>query len=114
MTALAAEKGAALVEVARALGPHIRAEASRTERDRRLPEALVEMMVAAGLFKLLVPASLGGSELDPQTYLRTVEEIARAYGSAGTGVAVQRTVYDLEVGGVLVQPHLKIEDWRPR
>ena len=37
----------------------------------------------------------------------------RAYGSTIAGVAIQGTVYDLEVGRTLVQTHLKVEGWWP-
>jgi hypothetical protein len=35
----------------------------------------------------------------------------RAYGSTGAGVSSQGAIYDLEVGRILVQTHLKIEGW---
>jgi len=37
----------------------------------------------------------------------------RAYGSTVAGVAIQGAIYDLEVGRILVQTHLKVEDWWP-
>ncbi|PYL60417.1 MAG: hypothetical protein DMF24_10190 [Verrucomicrobia bacterium] len=37
----------------------------------------------------------------------------RAYGSTVAVVAIQGAVDDLEVGRILVQTHLKVEDWWP-
>jgi alkylation response protein AidB-like acyl-CoA dehydrogenase len=73
--------GEDLVAAARGLAPRILAAADSIEERRRLPEDLVESLLEAGLFKLLVPKSLGGAELDLPTYVRVVEEIARADAS---------------------------------
>src|SRR5206468_7480345 len=37
----------------------------------------------------------------------------RAYGSTVAGVAIQGAIYDLEVRRILVQTHLKVEEWWP-
>ncbi len=63
------------------LAPLIEANADRAERERRLPLAVVRAMTAAGLFKLYVPRSLGGSELEPLEFARILEEIGRIDGS---------------------------------
>src|SRR5579871_1317321 len=82
------------VEAARALAPLIRAHADEIERERRLPPVVVQAMAEADLFRMLVPAYLGGPETDLPTFARAVEEIARADGSAawclgqGAGCAV--------------------------
>jgi alkylation response protein AidB-like acyl-CoA dehydrogenase len=74
-------EGEALVDAARALGPAIEDAAERIERDRLLPRDLVDALFDAGLFTMLLPASLGGAELDLPTFARAVEELARADGS---------------------------------
>ncbi len=68
---------------ARALAPEIAAAADEIDRQRELPKALVDAMVSAGLFRLLVPRSVGGEEMDWLEYLDVVRTVAEADGSAG-------------------------------
>jgi alkylation response protein AidB-like acyl-CoA dehydrogenase len=56
--------------------------AVQIEQDRRLPPPAVEALVRAGVFKLLVPRTFGGSEAHPATMVAVIEQIARADGSA--------------------------------
>ena len=58
------------------LGPAI-------EQARRLPPEAVSALVRAGVFKLAIARSLGGGEASAATLLASIEEIARADGSAG-------------------------------
>jgi alkylation response protein AidB-like acyl-CoA dehydrogenase len=60
-----------------ALAPLIAASAEAIDRDRELPAALVEGLIDNGLFRLLLPRSLGGAELLPPEYVPIVEDIAR-------------------------------------
>src|SRR5579864_5300174 len=69
------------VGAARALAPLIEAEADRIEDERALPAHLVDALIDAGIFRLLLPRSLGGIELDLPTHIRVVEELARADAS---------------------------------
>lgn len=57
--------------------------AERIEHERRMPREAVELLVASGAFKLLVPRDLGGADADASTYAAVLEEIARGDGSAG-------------------------------
>ena len=57
--------------------------AVQIEQNRRLPSAAVEALARAGVFKVLVPRTFGGSEAHPATMVAVIEEIARADGSAG-------------------------------
>jgi alkylation response protein AidB-like acyl-CoA dehydrogenase len=65
----------------RRLVPDIEAAADETEARRELPPALVETLVAAGGYRLLLPRSLDGAELDPADFAEFIEIIAGADAS---------------------------------
>ncbi len=69
------------VERARDLGPELEAAAEEIERRRELPEPIVEALIERGLFRLLLPRSLGGAELSPAAYVQVIEEVAKHDGS---------------------------------
>ena len=73
--------GSSLLEVARTLAPRIRASGDEIEEQRELPRPLFEALADAGLFRMLVPRSLGGAELELPTYIQIVEEIGKADAS---------------------------------
>ncbi len=66
----------------RALAPALAASAAEIDRERELPASLVEALIEAGLFRLLLPHSLGGAELLPAQYVPVVEDIAAIDASA--------------------------------
>src|SRR3954454_5570789 len=61
---------------ARCVAPLLAAAAPRIDAARELPADVVDTMHEAGMFRLLVPRSIGGAELDPATYIQCVEAIA--------------------------------------
>ena len=69
------------IERAGALAPEIEARADQIEQERRLPEPVLAALFEAGLFRLLLPRSLDGGEVDPVTFARVMEEIAKADAS---------------------------------
>jgi alkylation response protein AidB-like acyl-CoA dehydrogenase len=75
-----------LVQAAAALRPVIRGYREEIETGQRLPRALVEQMREAGFYRMVIPRSLGGLQVDPLTYLRVVETLAEAAGSVGWNV----------------------------
>ncbi|HXO89469.1 MAG TPA: acyl-CoA dehydrogenase family protein [Stellaceae bacterium] len=62
---------------ARELGREIEAAAEEIERRRELPEPIVAALIERGLFRLLLPRTLGGAELCPTVYVEVIEEIAK-------------------------------------
>jgi indole-3-acetate monooxygenase len=71
------ESGTVYLERARQLGPAIVKAADAIEARRELPETLVDALAEHGLFRLLLPRSLGGAELPPAAYVPVIEEIAK-------------------------------------
>ena len=70
-----------LVERAKALAPLIVQEADEIERTRRLTPAVVSALVENGLYKSLLPKSIGGFESPPMVFMQMLEEIAKADAS---------------------------------
>jgi alkylation response protein AidB-like acyl-CoA dehydrogenase len=69
------------VQRARQLRALIEGASPAIERDRALPPKLLEALHDAGLFRLLLPRSRGGEELEPASFVATVEEVAKADAS---------------------------------
>lgn len=65
----------------RALAPALAASGDDIDTRRELPEPIVEALIEGGLFRLLLPRSLGGAELLPADYVPIVEEIAKTDAS---------------------------------
>ena len=71
------------LDLARGFGEQIRSAEAKIVRERELPPALAADLKSAGLFRLLLPRTMGGSELALPRYIRCIEAIAEADGSAG-------------------------------
>lgn len=69
------------IAAARALAPLLQAAGPRIDAGSELPPEVVDAMHGAGMFRLLLPRSVGGVELDPVTYVQCVEAIASGDGS---------------------------------
>ena len=76
-----------VVQAAAAMRPMLRDYQEEIEREQRLPPALVEQLHAAGFYRMVIPRSLGGLQVDPLTYLRVVELLAEGVGSVGWNIA---------------------------
>jgi alkylation response protein AidB-like acyl-CoA dehydrogenase len=66
---------------AKALAPMIRDAGDRTEQEGRVAPDVIKALHDAGLFRILMPRSLGGAEATPLAYMQVLEEIAAADGS---------------------------------
>jgi indole-3-acetate monooxygenase len=104
---------------ARSLGPVLAAAADEIERNRELPQAVVNALIDNGLFRLLQPRSLGGAELDPMTYMQVVEQLASLDASTGwcveqaNGCSMVAAFLDPEVAHEIFGPPDGIIAWGP-
>jgi alkylation response protein AidB-like acyl-CoA dehydrogenase len=73
--------GFGLIERARALQPLIAREADEIERTRRLTEPVVSALIENGLYRVLLPQSLGGTEAPLEIFMQMLEEVAKADAS---------------------------------
>ena len=71
---------------ARALKPLLDAAAPRIEAASELPADVLDALHAAKMFRMLLPLSLGGAELEPATFFEVICELAE--GDASTGWCV--------------------------
>ena len=69
------------LETAQKLALLIRSSAPETDALRELPRPLFEAMADAGLFRLALPRTLGGFEMDLPSYIQVIEELGRADAS---------------------------------
>src|SRR5581483_4948408 len=70
-----------LVERARALAPLISKDADEIEKTRRLTPAVTAALIENGLYRSLLPRSLGGAEAPLDIFMQMQEEIAKADAS---------------------------------
>jgi alkylation response protein AidB-like acyl-CoA dehydrogenase len=70
-----------LVERAKSLAPLIAREADEIERTRRLTPPVVSALIENGLYRSLLPQSVGGAEAQPQIFMQMLEEIAKVDAS---------------------------------
>src|SRR3954462_1353735 len=77
-TRMNAPSGVDLGERARAIAPLIASEADEIERTRRLTPAVVSALIENGLYRALLPQSLGGGEAPPEAFMQMLEEVATA------------------------------------
>jgi alkylation response protein AidB-like acyl-CoA dehydrogenase len=73
--------GLGLIERAQALAPLIAREADEIERTRRLTQPVVAALIENGLYRVLLPQSLGGTEAPPEVFMQMLEEVAKADAS---------------------------------
>ncbi|HEX5453718.1 MAG TPA: acyl-CoA dehydrogenase family protein [Stellaceae bacterium] len=69
------------LERARELQPKLAAAGDAIERGREVTPEIVAAMKERGIFRMLLPRSLGGAELDPLTYTEVLYTLAQGDGS---------------------------------
>jgi alkylation response protein AidB-like acyl-CoA dehydrogenase len=82
------DDAARVVAAAERLQPTIAARAAEVEAARRVPRDLLDELIEAGCFRILVPRSHGGVGADLATGMQVNETIARADGSVGWTVMI--------------------------
>jgi len=80
-----------LIEAAAELAPTINALSDEIERERRLPEGLVEKLRKLGFFSLWLAKDFSGPELSVTDFVRVIEALARHDGSVGWCASVAAT-----------------------
>jgi alkylation response protein AidB-like acyl-CoA dehydrogenase len=75
--------GSSTLDAVRSAAPIIDEHLETIERERLLPKAVTRALIDAGAFRMLVPRSLGGDELDPMTVCEVVEDLSIRDGAIG-------------------------------
>jgi alkylation response protein AidB-like acyl-CoA dehydrogenase len=80
-----------LLDAVDRIAPILSQHVTEEEENGRLSPPVVNALRATGLFKLFLPKSLGGSEIDPLTMAKLVEEVGRHNTAAGWSLMVTNT-----------------------
>lgn len=72
-----------VLAAAQSIAATVAAAGTQIERERAIPSPIVEQLIDHGMFKLLLPAELGGSDLD----LHDFRAVVAAFGLADASVA---------------------------
>jgi alkylation response protein AidB-like acyl-CoA dehydrogenase len=75
--------GSSTLDAVRSAAPIIDEHLETIERERLLPKAVSRVLIDARAFRMLVPRSLGGDELDPMAVCEVVEELSVRDGAVG-------------------------------
>ena len=77
-----------VLEAVRKVTGEISARANEIEDNRAVPADIVDKLMKAGAFRMLLASKYGGAEVNLQEAVRVLEEVSRADGSAGWTVMV--------------------------
>jgi indole-3-acetate monooxygenase len=72
-----------LLQAVEAVSETVEAGIDEAEQAGTLPLRVVDAIQDAGLFRLKLPAELGGAEADPVTQIEVIEALSRVYPAAG-------------------------------
>jgi len=84
---------------ARGLAPVVAAAADRIEQGRRIADDVIDAIEQAGLWRMLLPVTLGGGAADIMTFHRVIEVISAA--DASTGWVLAQSVSSSHSAGFL-------------
>jgi indole-3-acetate monooxygenase len=107
------------VQRARQLRPRIEAAAPAIERMCALTSELLSALHDAGLFRLLLPRSCGGEEVEPAVFVAAVEEIAKGDASTawcvsqGSGCSVTAAYIEPAVAREIFGDRTAVLAWGP-
>ena len=85
--------GSTMLEAARGLTDTITARAADTEASRSVPGELADRIGELGVYRMFVPKSLGGPEVDPLEAFQIVEALSAADGSTGWTSMILNTTF---------------------
>ena len=88
MTTHTAVKRSKWVERVRTLAPVVAQWRDASEQERHMPRPLFEALRDAGVFQMSAPKAVGGDEVDEETVLPAIEELAQQDGSVGWNVMI--------------------------
>ncbi len=91
---------------ARTLKPLLDAAGGRIEQARDLPADVQDAMHNAGVFRMMLPRSVNGAELDLATFAQVVATIAEGDASAAWCVA---QISGCSVAAAYLEPHVALE-----
>lgn len=112
-----AARGAEALARARAIRPVLQAAAKRIDAACELPAEIVAAMHDAALFRLLLPQSAGGLELEPADYVQCVEAVAMGDASVawcmnqGSGCSMSAAYLDPAVVKSVFGPANAVLAW---
>jgi indole-3-acetate monooxygenase len=87
MLAVTPSRTAGYLDAIENLTPLIEEHRASFDRDRRLPDVVFRALAEAGLFRLWLPAAMGGPDLSPAEFMQVVEAASAKDGSIGWVVA---------------------------
>jgi indole-3-acetate monooxygenase len=83
-----------------AINPLIAAARPALDATGRLPDDVIGALTDAGMFRLTLPRSRGGPEIDPATWLTVLEDLSYADGAVGWVTAIAGGTAAAIVGGL--------------
>jgi alkylation response protein AidB-like acyl-CoA dehydrogenase len=82
------DRGQTYFDKVQKLAPIIREHADRAEHEAQMPREVADAFHEAGLFRMFLPRTMAGGELNVPDSLRLIEEVSRIDASAGWNLAI--------------------------